>query len=110
LYIFSCHPPIRAVEVTDDDGTVASLELVLDYQTKIEEMSRLVGEWGRLRRDYEDLWRQSESHPDRGSLEDDYKKVREAEANLEKNEVKLPHDEALLKRCQHEVKRAQGLG
>jgi len=80
----------------------------LDYQRKIEKMSALAEEWGRLRMEYEDLWRQVKTQ-DLQSLEEGYKEVRGTEANLQGKEIKLPIDAALLKRCQDEVKKARGL-
>nr|VFJ93854.1 MAG: hypothetical protein BECKH772A_GA0070896_100629 [Candidatus Kentron sp. H]VFJ94565.1 MAG: hypothetical protein BECKH772B_GA0070898_100639 [Candidatus Kentron sp. H]VFK01108.1 MAG: hypothetical protein BECKH772C_GA0070978_100589 [Candidatus Kentron sp. H] len=80
-----------------------------DYQRKIEDMSALGGTWGKLRMDYEDLWREVKKHPDPESLKDSYRQLRKTEAILQEREINLPYKKVLLRRCQNEVKKARSL-
>nr|VFJ45617.1 MAG: hypothetical protein BECKFM1743A_GA0114220_100277 [Candidatus Kentron sp. FM]VFJ49448.1 MAG: hypothetical protein BECKFM1743C_GA0114222_100717 [Candidatus Kentron sp. FM]VFK20007.1 MAG: hypothetical protein BECKFM1743B_GA0114221_106622 [Candidatus Kentron sp. FM] len=81
----------------------------LDYQKRIEQLSALAGEWGTLRIECEDLWREIKNHPNPQLLEERHRMVRETEAILQGKEINLPDDKTLLKRCFDEVKQARGL-
>nr|VFJ44793.1 MAG: hypothetical protein BECKDK2373C_GA0170839_100948 [Candidatus Kentron sp. DK] len=81
----------------------------LDYPRKIESMSALAGAWGSLRMDYEDLWTKVEKDSDLPLAEENFRELRKTTAMLQEKEIGLPHREALLKKCQGEVKKARGL-
>ncbi len=82
---------------------------ILNFNKTIEQMSLLAKEWGELRIEYEDLWNLLEKDGGCDLIEQKYKKLRKTEANLQGKEIKLPSNEALLKKCFDEVKKARGL-
>jgi hypothetical protein len=82
---------------------------VLNFQKQIETMSLLNGKWFELKVTYEELWRKINDGSEPKQLEGSYNRTKKAESALVQKESNLPHDDELLRRCFHEVKKAYGI-
>ena len=82
---------------------------ILNFQKQIESMSLLSGKWFELTIEYEEQWRKLNNGTSEKKIESMHTNTKKKEAILVQKEVKLPHDNRLLRKCFNEVKRTHGI-
>ncbi|MEI8625914.1 hypothetical protein P4S67_18385 [Pseudoalteromonas sp. B137] len=82
---------------------------ILNYPSKIENMTLLAGHWGSLRIKYEDLWTEANHVNDENLIKRTYSELREVESTLQIKESNFGEDKKLLKKCQEDVIISRGI-
>ncbi len=81
---------------------------ILRLEKKIEEMSILKGKWIELKNEYEFL-RITMENKNLNELEQEYKRIKDKEIEVSKEEKTLPLKEKLANKCYQEVLKSRGL-
>lgn len=81
---------------------------ILKIESLLDKMANLKGEWTQLHNEYNFLWI-SRERKNEEELQENYRRLKQKEAEIEKKEIQLPYKVSNILKIQNEIKCSLGL-